>query len=800
MISAQATLHKLRLRLGVLTRSPGLSTVAVIILGLGIGASTAIFSVLWAVAIRPLPYDHPEQLVTLWRTESIYPQWPVSGPDFLDWVKQSDMFSALAAAKPYHATLTGAGGTERLNGFQVTPDFFKVLKVQPATGRLFGAGDDQTGREHVVVLGKGWGQRGSGRNLPTIGRTLTLDREEYQVIGRVPDSFRFPAIVPGLDAQYDAYVPIPVQRLSKDRQEASLFVIGRLKAGITLRQAQAEMTTIASRLAKEYPESNAGTGVAVVSLRDQVKGASGVLIVVLFFGVGFLMLIACADIAVILLTQGVRRQREIAIRQALGATPARVTLQLLAESTLLALAAGAAGILMAFWFKNALLSLSLAPLIPRTNPITINWQVLVFALLLSGATGVVFGIVPALRLSRVNLEGFLKEGAHGGGGGARSVGARDVLVVCEVTLALSLLIVCGLMIRALAGFLLTKPGFNPRNVLTMSITVTDSKYPTFEARNGFGRELIEEVNALPGVQSSALEGESIGHIAAADRLLTPSAFRQTPFTQLSMVTADYFRTMQLPLLRGRPFSPADYLEKPSVAIVNSTMARNLWPNQDALGKRFTATYPPEWYEIVGIAAESRLILGMDMPHAYLPKLSTRADLLVRTGGDSKNLITPIRNLIRNLDEDAQVSSVMTMEESLAQVANPIRLIAVILGTMAAVALLLATLGIYVVTAYSVAQRTHEIGIRMALGARRGQVLFFVMRHGMRLSMLGVAIGLLIALALGRVLAFFLRGVTLGEVSTYLGVSLLLLLVTLLANYIPARRATKVDPLTALRYE
>ena len=799
MSAAQATLHSIRQNLRALTRNPGLTATAVIMLALGIGASTAIFSVLWAVAIRPLPYEHAEQLVVLWRTESVIPQMPVSGPDFLDWAQQSDLFSALAAANDIRPIYASGGATERLNGFQLSPDFFKVMHVQAAMGRLFATGDDQPGRDHVVVLGKPPGGRGLGRDLPAIGGTLTLDNEQYQVIGRVTESFRFPAIMPMMEAHYDVYLPIPVQDLRKNRQEPSVYVIGRLKAGITLRQVQTEMSTIASRLAKQYPDSNAGIGVSVVSLRDQVRSFTAPMVVFLLLAVGFLLLIACANIAVILLTRGVRRQREIAIRQALGASPARVTLQLLMESTLLAVAAGAVGVLLAFWFKDALLSLF--PLfIPQTNPITINWPALAFALVLSVATGGIFGIVPALRLSRVSLEGLLKQGAQEGGAGAGSVGARDFLVVTEVTLALSLLIVCGLLIRTLAGFLITKPGFNPQNLLRASITVTDSKYPTFEARNAFGRGLIEQVNSLPGVKFSALESPSFGHGAASDRPLTPSGFHQSPFTSLEFVTADYFRTMQLPLLRGRPFSSADFLDKPLVAIVNPSLARQLWPNQDALGKRFTATYPPEWYEVVGIAAEDRMMLGMDLPKAYLPKLSTQMNLLVRTAGNPNNVIRPIRNLISKLDKDARVGSVMTMEEVRARAATPIRFIAAVLGTMAAVALLLATVGVYVVTAYSVAQRTHEIGIRMALGARHGQVLLFVMRHGMRLSVLGVAIGLFIALALGRVLAFFLRGVTVGQLSTYLGVSLLLLVVTLLANFIPARRATKVDPMAALRYE
>lgn len=804
----RAVLSNLRYGLRVLAKSPGFTAVVVIILALGIGASAAIFSILYATAIRPLPYEDPEQLVMLWRTDRLLLQLPVpvpvpaSGPDFLDWAKQSNVFSALAAGRDYSSSLTDAGESKRLHGFQVTPDFFKVLRVQPAKGRLFAAGDDQPGRDHVMVLGTGFQAQVPGRDLTTPMRTLTLDKEEFAVIGSVPDSFRFPAILPGLDTEADVYVPIPVERLRKDRQEASLWVIGRLKPGITVRQAQAQMTTIASRLAQQYPDSNARIGILVVSLRDQVRGVSEIVFSLLLCAVGFLLLLACANVAVLLFGQGARRQHEIAIRQAVGASRARVVTQLLTESILLALAGGAMGVLLAFWFKDALVSLCPGHLIPQTNPITINWQVLVFALVVSGATGILFGLVPALQLSRVNLQELLKEGAHAAGTGVRTLRLRNILVVSEVALALCLLIVCGLMIRALAGFLLAKPGFNPRNMLRTGVTFADSKYPTFGARNALRRELIEQVNALPGVESAALEGSSGGgHIATTNKPLTPSSFREGPFALISMVTPDYFRTMQLPLLRGRPFSSADCIEKPSVAIINSTLARSLWPNQDALGKRITATYPPEWYEVVGIAADRRIFGGaIDMPQAYLPSLSTGMILLVRTAGDPKGLMMPIRNLISRLDKDARVSSIETMEENLAQSAGPFRYIAVILSTMAIIALLLATVGVYAVTVYSVAQRTHEIGVRMALGAQRSQVLFFVMRRGMLLSFLGILIGLLIALGVGRVLAFFLRGVTIGELSTYLGVSMLLLVVTLVASYMPARHATKIDPIAALRCE
>ena len=795
-------IQDVRYALRLLAKNPSFTFIAVLVLAVGIGASTAIFSILYAEALRPLPYADPDQLVGLWRTDPLLAQWPASGPDFLDWARQSNVFSALAAARPYSPTLADVGASEPLHGYRVTPEFFKALRVQPARGRLFAAGDDQSGRDHVVVLGAGLQARRPGMAAAAVGQTLTLDGEEFAVIGSVPAAFHFPVIMPGMNTDPDFYVPFPIELLGKDRQDTSLFAIGRLKLGVTVRQAQAQMTTIASRLAQQYPDSNAGTGIRVVSLQDQVKGSPVAMLgIALLFGIGFLLLLACANVAVMLLTRGARRQREIAIRQAVGASPARIATQLLTENLLLALAGGAVGVLLAFWFKDAMLSVSPAGLIPQASPIQINGQVLAFALVLSVGTGIFFGLVPALQLSRVSLEGLMKEGAQAAGAGVRSVGFRDFLVVSEVTLALSLLIACGLMIRLLAGILLNKPGFNPQNMLTMSITVLDSKHPTFEARSAFCRDLIGQINALPGVESSALEGQSAGHVAALDKALTAYTFRKSPFAIFSLVSPDYFRTLQLRLLRGRPFSAADYIEKPSVAIVNSKLAASLWPNQDALGKRFTTAYPPESYEVVGIATDGDLFGGsLPVLQAYLPKLSTRADLLVRTVGNPKSAITPVRNLMSHVYKHVRVSSIMTMEESLAQLAAPIRFIAFILGTMSIVSLLLATIGVYAVTAYSVAQRSHEIGVRMALGAQRRQVLLLVMRHGMRLSLFGIVIGLLIALALGRVLAFFLHGVTVGEVSTYLGVSLLLLFDTLLASYIPARHATRIDPVAALRCE
>ncbi|MDR3676948.1 MAG: ABC transporter permease [Acidobacteriota bacterium] len=797
-------LSELRYGFRVLTKSPGFTAVAALILALGVGASTAIFSILDAEAIRPLPYEDPGRLVVIWKTDPRSAQWTASGADFLDWAKQSDVFSALAGAMPFNPALTDAGENVRLRAYRVTPDFFKVLGVKPASGRLFAAEDEQPGRDHMLVLGARFQAREPGRNPTALGSTLNLDKEEFAVIGSIPASFRFPAINPGTETDAEVYAPFPAEVLTevltKERQGAWLWVIGRLKPGITLRQAQAQMATIASRRAQQFPDTNAGMGVRVVSLRDQVVGSSMSIVSRLLWGVGLLLLIACANVAIMLLTRGARREREVAIRQAVGASRTRITVQLLTESILLALAGGALGVLLAFWFKDALLLFCPAGLIPQVNPIQINGQVLAFALVLSVTTGVLFGLIPALQLSRVNLEGLLREGAQAAGTGARSVGFRDFLVVSEVALALSLLIVCGLSIRALTAVLLSKPEFNPKNLMTISFTIADSKHPTFAARSAFSRELIERVNALPGIQSSALQGMSLGHLASLDNDLTPTEFRKRPFTFVSVVSPEYFRTMQIPLLRGRQLSAADYVENPSVAIVDPTLAASLWPNQDALGKRFTVTYPPHWYEVVGIAAEGHYLTGAPMPSAILPNFPNRGQLLVRTVGEPERTIPSIRNLISDLDKDVRVSSIWTVEESREKFVAPFRFIAFILSTMAVIALLLATIGVYAVTAFSAAQRTHEIGVRMALGARRGQVLLLVMRHGIRLSFLGVIIGLFLALGLSRVLAFFLHGVTVGDISTYIGVSLLQLLVTLLASYIPARHATRIDPISALRYE
>ena len=795
-------LSNLRHGLRVLAKSPGYTAVAVIILALGIGASTAIFSVLYAAVLRPLPYDHPDQIVMIYRTGHNSPQMGVSGLEFMDWEKQSSVFSALTIVHHHDPAITESGANERLDAYRVTPGFFKVFGAQAAEGRLFAPGDDQPGRDRSVVLGSKFQASGPGRDSAVIGGKLVLDREDHAVLGRVPASFQFPAIFPGIETDPEAYVSQPLDALAKGgRQNAYLWVFARLKPGVSIGQAQAQMATIAAREAQQYPDTNTGVGIRVVPLRQQVNGFLGGLYEFLLGAVGLLLLLACVNVAVLLLAQGARRQQEIAIRQAVGASRARVATQLLTESILLALAGGAAGVLLAYWFKAAMLSLSPPLLIPKTYPITINGHVLAFTLLVSVLTGILFGFIPALQLSKVNLQELLKEGAHAAGTGMRTLRARNVLVVAEVALALSLLIVCGLMIRSLAGALFAKPQGDPRKMIVAGVTFPIFKYPQYDALNAFFQNLLEQISALPGVEAAALQRSWGGQIASADNPVTATTLMESQFTPSNLVTQDYFRVMQLPLLQGRLFTPADYIEKPTVMIINAALAHKFWPNQNALGKRLTTTYPPEWYEVVGVVADEHIVgANQTFPQVYIPKYNTYPQLVVRTSADAKGLIAPIRTLLIKHDKDNTVRSIETMEELRARSGSPIRYIAAILITMAVIALLLATIGVYAVTAYSISQRSHEIGIRMALGAQRGKVLLLVMRQGMLLSFIGIVIGLLLVPVLSRVLATFLRGLVKIDVLTYAAVSLLFLLVTLLASYLPSRRATKIDPAAALRCE
>ncbi|HXJ90963.1 MAG TPA: ABC transporter permease [Candidatus Binatia bacterium] len=796
----QSLLQDLRHGFRSLRKKPGFTAIAVLTLALGIGATTAIFSILYAVVLRPLPFAHPEQLVMLWRKDQHFASDSVSGPDFLDWSRQSDVFSALAAGAIYDPALTATGGAEHLYGIQVTPDFFKVLGVNVAQGRTFLSGEDQLGKNHVVVVGKGFWTWGPGSSLTSLGKTLTLDGEKFTIIGIMPEEFRFPQIWGITDPEI--YVPVPIEHLQKERGHNLLWVIGRLKPGVTPAQAQAQMSAIAHRLAEQYPEFDAGTDILVQPLHEEVERNTRGVLVILLSAVGFLLMIACANVANMLLAQTTGRYREIAIRLAVGAGRRRVIRQLLTESVLLGWVGGVAGVLLSIWLKDVLVSFSPQGSLPQTNPIVINSWVLAFATGISVVSGIVFGVAPAIQATRTDVERALKEGNRWAGGGSGARRLRDGLVSCEVALALVLLVGGGLMIRSLITMLGVDPGFNPRNVLTMQMTLAESKYPKPEQRAGFYQRVLDRIQSLPGVESGAFYQCCSGEkVAPEGKPVTASAITGAPVALHLAATPDFFQVLQVPLLRGRSFTASDYSSEPRVAIINTSMAHLLWPGQDPIGRRFTASVPPKWLEIVGVIGDIRWWSSDDaMPQFYLPEISKWMNFVVRTSSEPAGSIKSIRAEVAQIDPDVPVFEIQTMEEARAYDSAGLRGIAVVLTAFALIAALLAAAGIYAVVSYWVSQRNHEIGVRLALGARHGDVFRQVVGEGMRPVLVGIVIGIAAALALARLIASMIYGVGPSDPLTLVTVALLLLAVAAAASFIPARRATRVDPMVALRYE
>jgi putative ABC transport system permease protein len=787
----------------MLLKNPGFAVIAVIALALGIGANAAIFSVVNAVLLRSLPYDDPDRLIVL-RENKIpqFPEFSVSPGNFLDWQKQNTVFEKLAAIRGFSYNLVGTGEPERLRGARISAGLFEMLGVKPAQGRTFLAEEDQPGRDSVVILSNSLWQRRFGADPNILGRALTLNASTYTVIGVMPPDFQFP------DRETELFTPVAFDAKQAEQHGAHyISVVGRLKPGVGLEQAQTEMSAIAARLSQQYPDSNAGWGVSLFRMQEYESRDIKQALLVLLGAVALVLLIACANVANLLLARATARAREIAIRTALGASRWRVIRQLLTESILLALVGGGLGLLLAVWGMDLLLALAPEDL-PRVKNGALDARVLGFTILITLLTGIVFGLVPALQSSRPNLNETLKEGGRGTTGGHHRV--RGALVVTEVALAMMLLIGAGLLIRSFYRLQQVDPGFNPKNALAVTVSLPAKKYAEEEQQAAFFTQLIEKVSGLPGVvavgatQSLPIQGDYVLGFNIQGR--PPDAPGEEPSTNYYAVSPDYFKAMGIPLLRGRLFTERDKKDTPRVAIINETMAKKFFPGEDPIGKGINVTNGPERFrEIVGIVADVKQY-GLDRPttaQTYEPYLQTPFSgmtLIVRTEGNPTALNAGVRGQVLSIDKDQPVSRSRTLEEVIAESVAKQRFAMMLLGIFAVVALILAAVGLYGVMSYSVTQRTHEIGIRMALGAQQKDVLKLVVGQGMILALIGVGVGLLASLALTSVMRTLLFGITATDPLTFLAIPLLLAVVALAASLMPARRAMKVDPMIALRYE
>ena len=812
------------IRYGVrsLIRTPGFSAVALIVLALGIAANTAIFTIVNALLLRPLPYPDSDQIMMLWETNPRFQigvdTLPVTAGNFMDWREQNSVFDYVSALGVGHWNLTGGDGPERISGASVSPNFFRLMGVEPKLGREFRDEEENPGAGKVLVISHALWQRRFAGELDVIGKTMTLDAESYTVIGVAPEGFQFPRAneMPyfvGVSNQTDLWRPMTLgdDFVNKKRANHQLCVIARLKSGITREQAQTEMTAITERLEQSYPESNQGIGARVVPLNEQVVGNIRVALLVLMGAVALVLLIACANVANLLLARSSARQKEIAIRTALGASRGRVVRQLLTEALLLSTTSAIAGTLLSLWGIKAILSLSRQNL-PRAYEIGVDVQVLGFTVGIALLTSVLFGLTPALQASKINLSEWLKEGSHGSSGGQRSNHVRGMLVIAEVALSLVLLIGAGLMIKSLAGLLSVDPGFEPHNALTMQIALLGSKYPIANQQNAFFQEVTHRVETLPGVESVGLISSAplSGGVYAGGFSIQGKVSPESDdlVADRRMISQQYFNALGIPIINGRGFSERDDQSSQGVAIVSETWARRYLPGEDPIDKRIKlggrdSTRP--WLSIVGIAGDVRdTSLESDArPCVYLPYPqfpSSGMTLVVRAAFDPKVLISAIRDQVWAVDKDQPVTDVKTMDQYVSDSVSRRRFNALLLTTFASLALILASVGIYGVMAYSVSQRVHEIGIRVALGAQSSDVIKLVIGRGIMLVLAGVAIGLGGALALTRVMTSLLYGVSAADPMTFAVVSVLLVAVALLASYIPARRATKVDPMIALRCE
>jgi putative ABC transport system permease protein len=810
-------LKDLRYGFRMLAKKPAFTAVAVLALALGIGANTAIFSVVNTVLLKPLPFKNPDQLMMVWEENSKlgFPKDTPAPANFVDWKDQNQVFEEMAAIADQTFNLTGVGEPEKLEGQRVSASFFPMLGVEPALGRSFLAEEDRAEGERVVIISSGLWQRRFGSDPNIVGKQLTLNGQSYTVVGVLQKSFQFPD--PEQSAREERAVWVPIAFSSEEASNRGghyLYVYARAKSGVTVKQAQADLSTIAARLQQQYPDTNTSVGAVVTSLHEDIVGNIRPALLIMLGAVGLVLLIACANVANLLLARAAARHKETAIRTALGASRSRLIGQFLTESIMLAGMGGIFGLLLAVIGMKLLVALMPATL-TQAKDVSIDGKVLGFTFVVSLLTGVIFGLAPALQASRPDLNESLKEGGKGTAGVARSR-VRNLLVISEVALALLLLISAGLLINSFLRLRNVDPGFNADNLLTMKVVLPRSKYPDSVRRTAFYNELLQRIESLPGVQSAGLitnlpltfKGNN-GGVTIEGRPEPPPD--EQPIVITRVISPEYFRTMNTPVLKGRQFSPQDTPDVTGVVIVSETTARQYWPGEDAIGKRikmggFNSDAP--WLSVVGIVKDVRQFeLDIDpKPQVYFPytqlpySFLAPRDLVVRTSADPLSLAAAVRNEVWAVDKDQPVSNITTMAEILSGSLAKQRFNTLLFAIFAAVALVLAAVGIYGVISYSVTQRTHEIGIRMALGASQKDVMRLVVGQGFKLVSIGVAIGLVSAFILTRLMASMLFGVGATDPITFLAISAVLVAVAMLASYVPARKATKVDPMIALRYE
>jgi predicted permease len=812
----------LRYAIRMLAKSPGFTTVAVLTLALAIGANTALFSVVNGVLLNPLPYPHSEQLVTLHESKPNFNTGSISYPNFLDWQKENHTLSSMAVARPYSFSLTNLGEAEQIQGQFVTSDFFSILGVKPVMGRTFLRTDDQIGAPPVAMISAGFWKRKLSSAPDVIGKTLTLDGKEFTIVGVIPSNFDLK--VDSFSAS-DVYAPVVQWNndLLFDRGAGLGFHgIGRLKADTSLAQARADFAGVTKNLAAAYPEINKGTGASLIPFKQRMLGDARGALLALFCAVAFVLLIACANIANLLLARANKRTREFAVRTALGAGKPRLIRQLLTESVLLGIAGGACGLLLATWGTHAALK-ALPDALPRSGEVGIDLRVLVFTVSVALLAGIIFGLAPALKLSRTNPQDSLKEGGRGASGARK--GAHGVLVVVEIALALVLLVGAGLTLRSLVQLWHVNPGFNPQNVMFFGFSLSPSALKTSPAaiRAAF-RTGEATIASTPGVQAASVTWGAFP-MSGDDEWLFWIDGKPKPATRNEMnwaidyvVGPDYLKIMQTPLRSGRFFTAQDDEGAPKVVVVDEVLAQKYFGNENPIGKRLFLEIGQSEFpaEIIGVAGHvkqwgldtddteslrSQLYFPfMQLPDATMALAPMGLGTVVRSNGPRPGLFDAIRHSVQEVNREQVVASAQTMDEIISSSTAGDRFAMILLGSFAGLALLLSSLGIYGVVSYLVEQQTREFGIRIALGAQRSDVLRLVLGDGAKMALVGVGVGVVAALGLTRFLTSVLYGISATDPITFAGVAVILTAVALAACYIPARRAMRVDPIVALRYE